>query len=125
VAHPVLARHPRSVIAAAGGFEPGSHRQQILDGDRAPGRVGITTQLVGKVGADRFAYVRHVVLVDGNADERRDHALGDGLDVGVLGRPAAVEVAFEHQGALMTDEQAVKAGDVSGGLRDRLEAGLP
>lgn len=125
VAHPVLARHPGAVIAAARGLEPGTHGQQFLDGDRAPCWVAIPAQQLGEVRDDRFANVRDVLLLNRDADERRDHALRHGLDVGVLGRAAAVEVTLEHQSAAMTDEQAMKAGDVCGGLRDRLEAGLP
>jgi hypothetical protein len=59
--------------------------------------------------------------VDGRADERGDHALRHRLDVGVLAGATAVQIPLEDQRPLMTDEQAVKAGNVCGGCGDRVE----
>jgi hypothetical protein len=106
-AHPVAAAHPRAVILAARRLQTRPHRQEILDRDRLLARIRILPQL-GKVGGDRDLDALDQAFLDRDADERRDDALRNRLDVGEPGRSDAARVMLRDELAAPADQHRAK-----------------
>jgi hypothetical protein len=121
VLHPIPARDPSPVVPEAGRLEPGPHREQVLDRDRALGRIE-AARLDGEELTDGLVRPAQITTRDGDADERRDEALRRALDVGRRRPTRAAVVSLADDDSPPLDEQAPESRQLGGTVVGASEA---
>lgn len=123
VAHPIGALH-LGAVTAIGVDQPGAHGEQIFDGDLALRRVGIRGRQLGEIGSDGSVHSGQQLAVNGDSDERGNHALRCRLHIFKAGGARAVEVMFEDDLSVPARKQSVQARQAFADLDRGGEIGL-
>ena len=116
VAHPVAALEhtvPDLVVTAQRGVvagQPRGHGQQLLEGDLAQPRIRGGGQLVGQELLDGLVQAPQLLVPEGDADQRRNEALGRRADVVAVAGVDALPVALIDQVATADHEHAADLG---------------
>jgi hypothetical protein len=79
VTYPVATLNPSAIVPAAGGLEPLTHAQEILEGDSFLGWVIRIAEILRKELLHPIAEALEAALVEGDAHENREKSLGDGF----------------------------------------------
>ncbi len=116
--HPVGRSDPAPVIGARGALQPRLHGEQVAERDLGEARVGVIRQVAAQQRGDLLIGAFQHALVYGDADQRRDDALGGRLDVGrPVHRPAG-KAARGEPAPVLHDEHGAQRREIAGAVED-------